>query len=376
MNPDLRNLFPITRNYVYLNHSEVCPLSTRVRDAMTGLIEDVAGNGALHEDQWIETYARVRCAAAKLVNAQPHEIAFMRNTSEAVSAIANGIDWRAGDNVVTCNVEFPANIYPWMRLKEAFGVDLKMAPEREGRIDADDILSLIDERTRVVALSWVQFGSGFRIDLRKIGKYCRDRGVIFAVDAIQGLGGLRLDVKADFVDAFAADGHKYLLGPEGCAIFYVSDSVIDRMRPTMVGWTSVNSPMPTHDLHYCLKYRNGARRFEPGTLNTVGVYGLGASIDLFLETGTTKIEDHLTGLNDYLAEGLISRGYQVVSSRRPDEVSGVLACRHHNHSPEHLRETLLSKNIVTACRLGRLRISPHFYNTCDDIDALLSALPS
>jgi cysteine desulfurase / selenocysteine lyase len=376
MNSDLRRLFPVTRNYVYLNHSEVCPLSTRVEDAMSGLIEDVSSSGALHEYQWIETCAKVRSAAARLVNARPHEIAFMRNTSDAISGVANGLDWRAGDNVVTCNVEFPANIYPWMRLKGAYGVEMKMAAERDGRIDPDELLSLIDSRTRLVALSWVQFASGFRADLAKIGKYCRDRGIIFVVDAIQGLGGLRLDVEADCVDAFAADGHKYLLAPEGNAILYISDSIIDRIRPTALGWMSVESPLFTHDLDYHLNYREGAQRFESGTLNTVGVYGLGAAIDLFLEVGTTKIEEYLIGLNDYLAGGLTSRGYQVVSSRRPGEVSAVLACRHEKHAPERLRELLLSRNIVTSCRLGRLRISPHFYNTREDIDALLSVLPA
>jgi|HubBroStandDraft_6_1064221.scaffolds.fasta_scaffold64670_3 cysteine desulfurase/selenocysteine lyase len=375
MNPDLRRLFPVTRNYVYLNHSEVCPLSTRVQDAMSGLIEDVASSGALHEYQWIETYAKVRSAAARLVNAHPHEIAFMRNTSDAISAVANGMDWRVGDNVVSCNVEFPANIYPWMRLKSAYGVDMKMAAEREGRIDSDHLLSLIDNRTRLVALSWVQFASGFRADLAKIGKYCRDRGVIFVVDAIQGLGGLRLDVEADCVDAFAADGHKYLLATEGNAILYISDSIIDRLRPTVLGWMSVEGSLFTHGLDYSLNYREGAQRFESGTLNTVGVYGLGAAIDLFLEVGATKIEEYLIGLSNYLAEGLTSRGYQVVSSRRPGEVSAVLACSHENHAPEQLRELLLSRNIVTSCRLGRLRISPHFYNTREDIDFFLSALP-
>ncbi|HYP28617.1 MAG TPA: aminotransferase class V-fold PLP-dependent enzyme [Blastocatellia bacterium] len=373
MNEEIRSLFPVTRNYIYLNHSAVCPLSTRARDAMARLIDDVAEHGSSNYFAWCETYERVRQSAARLVNARAHEIAFMRNTSDAISAVANGLDWREGDKVVTSNVEFPANVYPWMRLRQERGIELALASERDGRIDADELLSLVDDRTRVVTVSWVQFASGFRSALAYIGKYCRERGVLFFVDAIQGLGGLKLDVERDYVDAFAADAHKYLLGPEGVALLYISDRVLDSVRPTVVGWMSVKE----HDRHldYDLNYRDGALRFECGTLNTAGVYGLGAAIDLFLEVGPEKIEEHLLGLSDYLAERLQSKGYRVVGSRREGETSAIVTCQHDRHDPRQLYRHLLSHKIVTAPRVGRLRISPHFYNTREEIDALVSALP-
>lgn len=373
MNQEIRSLFPVTDRYIYLNHSAVCPLSTRVRDAMKGLIDDVTGNGSVNYSDWLRAYEHTRASAARLVNARPREIAFMRNTSDAISAVANGIDWREGDNVVTCNVEFPANIYPWMRLRTERGIKMKMAAERDGRIDAEELLSLVDDRTRVVAISWVQFASGFRSDLARIGRFCRDRGVIFCVDAIQGLGGLHLDVERDLVDAFAADAHKYLLGPEGVALFYVSDRVIDRIKPTVVGWTSVKDY--ERYLDYDLDYRDGALRFECGTLNTVGVYGLGAAIDLFLETGPKKIEEYLLGLSDYLAGRLESKGYEITGSRHPGETSAVVTCKHEKHSPGNLYRLLLAKNIITAPRVKRLRISPHFYNMREEVDALIDALP-
>jgi cysteine desulfurase/selenocysteine lyase len=162
MNEEIRALFPVTRNYTYLNHSAVSPLSTRVRDAMAGLLDDVMENGVVNYDGWCRDYEGAREAAARLVNARAHEIAFMRNTSDAISAVANGLDWREGDTVIASNVEFPANIYPWMRLREERGVELVLARERDGRIDPDELLSLVDERTRVVTVSWVQFASGFR----------------------------------------------------------------------------------------------------------------------------------------------------------------------------------------------------------------------
>jgi selenocysteine lyase/cysteine desulfurase len=340
---------------------------------MTGLVDDLTENGAVNYEDWLATTEVVRTDAARLVNARPHEIAFMRNTSSAISTIANGIDWRPGDNVVTCNIEFPANIYPWMRLAE-HGVALKMASERDGRVDAGDLLELADERTRVITISWVQFSSGYRIDLARIGRFCRERGIIFVVDAIQGLGGLQLDVEACGVDAFAADAHKYLLGPEGIALLYVSDRLVQSIKPTDVGWMSVDGA--TNYIDYDLSYRDGALRYECGTLNTVGIYGLGAAIRLFLDNGPSTIEDYLLGLGGYLASGLERRGYKVYGSRNPAECSAVITCTHDRHKPYEIYSRLKSKGIITAPRVGRLRISPHFYNTREDIDLLLEALPS
>jgi selenocysteine lyase/cysteine desulfurase len=373
MNEAIRSLFPVTENYVYMNHAAVCPLSTRVRDVMSALNDDVTRNGSVNYADWLREYERVRASAARLVNARAHEIAFMRNTSDAISAVANGINWSEGDTVVGCNVEFPSNVYPWMRLAQERGIRLKQAPERDGRIDTDELLSLVDDRTRVVAISWVQFASGFRSDLGRIGRFCRERDIIFLVDAIQGLGGLKLDVERDCVDAFAADSHKYLLGPEGIALLYVSDRVIDRIKPTVVGWTSVNNY--EQHLDYNLDYREGALRFECGTLNTAGVYGLGAAVDLFLEVGPENIEEHLLSLSDYMSERLKAKGYNVVSSRRKGETSGIVTCTHELHSPGSLYHLLLSKKIITAPRAGRLRISPHFYNTREEVDELIAALP-
>lgn len=373
MNKEIRSLFPVTDRYIYMNHAAVSPLSTRVRDAMRKLIDDVTENGSVNYDDWLRAYEHTRASAARLVNARPHEIAFMRNTSGALSTVANGIDWREGDTVVTCNVEFPSNFYPWMRLREERGIKMRLADERDGRIDAEEIISLIDDRTRLVTLSWVQFSSGFRSDLARIGRFCRERDVIFCVDAIQGLGGLKLDVERDCIDVFAADAHKYLLGPEGVALFYVSDRVIDRIRPSVVGWTSVKDY--ERYLDYDLDYRDGALRFECGTLNTVGVYGLGAAIDLFLETGPEKIEEYLLGLSDYLAGRLESKGYEITGSARPGETSAIVTCKHEKHSPGNLYRLLRGRNIITAPRVKRLRISPHFYNLREEVDALVDALP-
>lgn len=377
MNESIRSLFPVTKKFIYMNHAAVSPLSKPVRDAMVGITDDVMLNGTGNYDDWYRTYELARGAAARLVNAQPHELAFMPNTSAAISAIANGLELRSGDNIVSCEVEFPANVYPWMRLKEELGITMKLAPERDGRVDPDELISLMDDRTRIVTLSWVQFASGFRSDLARIGRECRARGVFFMVDAIQGLGALKLDVERDYVDAFAADGHKYLLGTEGAAVLFVSDRVIERVKPTVLGWTSVKKyDQFSHSaLDYKLDYRDGALRFECGSLNTVGVYGLRAALDLFLEVGPERIEEYILGLSDYLAERLRDKDYEVISPRRTGEKSAIVCCKHRRLSAGELYGALRSRDIITAPRMNRLRISPHFYNTRQEVDTLVSILP-
>jgi selenocysteine lyase/cysteine desulfurase len=295
----------------------------------------------------------------------------VQNTSDGLSVVAQGLDWKPGDNVVGANCEFPSNVYPWMRLASK-GVEYRQAGERDGRVDAGDVLSLVDDRTRVVALSWVQFASGFRSNLALIGAFCRERDVLFVVDAIQGLGALAMDVTNDFVDVVAADAHKWLLGPEGIGLLYVSDRVIDRIEPARVGWTSVCDWINWS--RYDLTYREGAGRFECGTLNMLGIHALGASLEVLLEFGREQVERRVLNLTDRLSSGLAARGYTLVSSRLPGEASAIVAVTHPSKTPQSIVSTLRERGILIAHRSGRVRISPHFYNTEEEIDLLLDAL--
>jgi selenocysteine lyase/cysteine desulfurase len=378
MNSEIRKLFPVTQNYVYLNHAAVCPISFPVYERMQRHTRDVMENGAVHFHDWLAAIKQTRRLAAQLINARPDEIAFAPNTSAGLAMIANGIDWRAGDNIVTADCEFPANVVPWMRIKREFDVEVKMARERDCRLETEEILNLIDEGTRVVALSFVEFGSGFRNDLAVIGRHCRERDVLFVVDAIQGLGALKLDVEDCAIDALSADAHKFLLGPEGVALFYVSRRAMERVKPTLVGWLSVNNPEDY--LNFDQPYAPNARRFASGSLNMAGVAGLGAAIELFLQIGVEKIESHLLDLGDYLCERLTERlsdsGYRVASSRRNGERSAIICLQHEKYSAQELYHLLNNRRIITAARLGRLRISPHFYNTREEIDRLIEALPA
>jgi cysteine desulfurase / selenocysteine lyase len=378
MNSEIRKLFPVTQNHIYLNHAAVCPISIPVYERMQRHARDVMENGAVNYREWLAAIKQARELSARLINARPDEIAFASSTSAGLAVIANGVDWRAGDNIVTADCEFPANIVPWMRIRREFGVEVKMARERDCRLETEEILSLIDDRTRVVTLSFVEFASGFRNDLAAIGRHCSERDVLFVVDAIQGLGALGIDVEACAIDALSADAHKFLLGPEGAALFYVSRRAMERVKPTLVGWLSVNDPDDYSN--YDQPYAPNARRFESGALNTAGVAGLGAAIELFLQVGVEKIENYLLGLGDYLCEHiqgeLTDRGYRVASSRRDGEKSAIICIEHEKYSAHDLYHLLNDRRIITTPRLGRLRISPHFYNTREEIERLIEALPA
>jgi selenocysteine lyase/cysteine desulfurase len=315
---------------------------------------------------------RVRGLAAGLVNAEPSEIAFVPNTSTGLSLVAEGLSWRAGDNVVGCESEFPSNVYPWTGL-DRFGVEYRRVPERDGRVDLDDFAAAMDDRTRVVALSWVQYATGFKIDLAAVAALCRNRGALCVVDVIQGLGALNLDVAESGVDIVVAGGHKWLLAPEGIGLCYVAGRVLEQVRPVLRGWLSVKEPFgPATGLP---DYLAEASRFEVGTANIAGIYGLGASLEMFAEAGPSRIEGRVLALADHAASGLERQGFEVVGRSRLEERSGIVAAV----PPAGLEAGALAaglskRGVQVAERAGRLRVAPHFYNTCDEIDDFLVAL--
>ena len=367
-----RELFPITRNRVYMNHAAIGPLPTTAVNRIAAVAQSIAMTG---DDGWygrIGEIGRVRGLAAQLLHArEEHEVGFVSNTSDGLSIISAGLDWREGDTVVGANCEFPSNAYPWMRLSNR-GVTFRMAEERDGRVDFDDLVALVDEHTRVVALSWVQFGSGFRSDLRRIGQFCRERGILFVVDGIQGLGVMPIDVERDHVDVLAASAHKWLCGSEGIGLLYISDRVIDRIDPVKVGWTSTKDWIKFGG--FDLTYRDGAERFECGTMNPFGVAALGESLALLLEAGEAAIERQVRILTDLLVAGLLYRGYRVISSRSDNEWSAIVTATHASRDPNELVHALKAAGVAIAARSGRIRISPHFYNTVDEVDRVLAVL--
>ena len=374
MNDALRSLFPISKNTIYLNHAAVSPPPTTTVEAVTAQLRDVVENGSLHYRSWVAVKERARSLAAGMLGARPEQIAFMRNTSDGLSTVANGLRWKAGENVVTFRSEFPSNIYPWLRLREAYGVEVRMCAEHDGRIDLDELIGLIDEKTRVVAISQVQYGSGFRVDLKRLGHAARKFDALLVVDVIQGMGVIRTDVGADLIDVAAGACHKWMLTPEGIGILYLSDRARDRIQPTLVGWVSVRDPEDYGNFEQ--EWNHGALAWETGTAATALIHGLEASLRLLTETGIERIEAHLKELTDHLCQKLSGLNYEIVSSRRPGEDSQIVCIRHMGEqNATTLYSHLKKRGIVTAPRGDRLRLAPHFYNLKTEIDAVIDALP-
>ncbi|MBI2368739.1 MAG: aminotransferase class V-fold PLP-dependent enzyme [Deltaproteobacteria bacterium] len=311
--------FPVTRELIYFNHAGVAPLSRRVAEALVAFQADYVRFGALHSARWDEQVEACRGRFARLIGAQPEEVAFVKNTSEGLSHVALGLPWKAGDNVIISDLEFPANVYPWLGL-EGQGVEVRWLRAREGRLLVDDLARLMDGHTRLVALSSVEFSNGFRVDLEAVGQLCQRRGCYFLVDAIQSLGALPLDVEACGIDFLAADGHKWLLSVEGLGGFYCSRRVADAVAPRSLGWKSVVDPRDFDTYHFKLQPHAG--KFEGGSLNVLGIYALGAALALLEEVGMERIAARVLGLTDRLIEGLRGRGYEIVTPLGPGERSG------------------------------------------------------
>ncbi len=368
----LRAEFPVTERYAYLNHAAIAPLPRRAVDRVAALALDVGATGDRHFPDRNRAYEEVRALAARLLGAAAaHEVAFVENTSTGLSLVAQGIDWRPGDNVVGTACEFPSNAYPWMQLADR-GVEYRALPERQGRVDTGELLARIDGRTRAVAVSWVEYANGFRFDLGRIGAACRERGVLFVVDVIQGLGALALDVERDGVDVACGAAHKWLLGPEGIGLLYVSDRVVERLAPRRSGWRSMRDMERWTDL--AIDWAEGAKRYESGTLNGLGIHALWGSLEILLAAGPEAVESRVLALADQAARGLAELGFALVSSRRPGETSGIVTAVHPRLPTAALVERLAGRGVIVAARAGRLRVSPHAYNTEEEIDRLLAEL--
>lgn len=309
-----------------------------------------------------------------MIGARPEQLAFLRNTSDGLSSVANGMRWNPGDNLVTFRKEFPSNVYPWRRLRDTLGVEIRICEERGGRINLDELIGLIDTRTRVIAISHVQYASGFRADLERLGRAARRHDALLVVDIIQSLGVIPIDVDSELIDVAAAAGHKWLLTPEGIGMLYLSDRARERIEPTLVGWVSVANPDDYNNFDQ--EWNQGTLAWESGTAPSALFYGLEASLKLITETGVQSIAGYLEELTNHLCARLSDSNYEVVSSRQSGEKSQIVCIRHKNDvAPMFLYSYLKDRNIITAPRGERLRISPHLYNTIEEIDALVDSLP-
>lgn len=374
LNEDIRQLFPITSQYNYLNSAAVAPMPTFSAEAVASQLLDVSENGSLNYLKWVETKNRARRIIAEMLKVDPENIAFMRNTSDGFASVADGIQWQQSDNIVSFEKEFPANFYAWRRVRDKFGVELRLCPERNGRIDLDEMIAMIDSSTKLVAISAVQYGSGFRADLERLGRAARNVDALFAVDIIQAFGVIPFDLPAQFVDIACGASHKWLCSPEGCGIMYLSERALERVEPTLVGWISVETPWDFEDREQ--RFKPNALAWESGTGASSLFYGLEQSVKFLHETGTEKIQSYLEELTDYFCEILSSLYYEIVSSREEGEKSQIVCVRNRNGlSPNEIARQLESENIIVSPRNDRIRIAPHVFNTMSEIEHLVEYMP-
>jgi len=364
--------FPVRRNCVFLNHAAVAPLPRRTARRIQQLSEEMAQWGAAHWSRWAHGLETVRARAAALLHCPSEDIALVKNTSHGLLIAAQSIPWRDGDNVVAPGHEFPANIYPWMMLRDR-GVSLRLVGASDtGPVTADSLLEACDEHTRAVTVSWVQFSTGYRVDLAGLAEACRRRGIYLVVDAIQGLGAVPWPLTEGLADFVAADGHKWMLGVEGCGVLYVNPAILGDLAPANLGWQSMADPEDY--LRYSWRPLPSARRFEEGSCNMLGAHALAESLGLLLEVGIPQVWEAIQSLTERLEEGMAGPGCRLRGGRRPEERSGICCFDLPALAPEEAAARLAERRIFVSARAGGLRLSPHFYNTADEIDLFVEAL--
>jgi selenocysteine lyase/cysteine desulfurase len=375
MDPEaFRALQPITRQCAYLNHASLGPLPLPAAAAMAAAAREQSELGSEIFPAYDAAKESAREEIARLIGATPDEVALTRNTVEGLSIVASGIDWKPGESVVVDTQEFPGNIYPWLNLEARFGVKVRLVPAENGRVAPERLMAAAEERTRVIAVSFVQFSSGYRIALEELGAFCRGRGIFLVVDGIQGVGALPIDVMKSRVDFLACGAQKWLLAPPGIGFLYVRRPLWEEIALTDLGHGSV-LPHPERYLDYRFTLRPDARRFEGGVMSYAELRGLRESLRLLLAAGIGAIETRVLALTDRVVERLTERGYRLLSARGAGERSGTVSFAHPSESSKALLERLRAGGVIASVREGALRFSPHYYNTEEEIDRALALLP-
>ena len=374
--PDsFRDQMPIAQRLVYFDHAAVAPLPRPTQRAIETWLAEATQQGDVAWPRWAGRLEELRTAVAETIGADAAEIALVPNTTTGISLVAEGYPWREGDNVVTLANEFPSNQYPWMNLASR-GVETRRVPVEGGVVSLDRLAAACDSRTRLVTVSWVGFASGWRIDVAAVAELCHRRGCLLFLDAIQGLGVFPLEVHAAGVDFLAADGHKWLLGPEGAGVLYVKREHLDLLRPLNCGWNSVLAGSDYTRIELNLKPT--AARYEGGSQNMVGMLGLAASVDLLRGLGlsphNSPIADQVLAITDYACERLQQLGATLLAPRDGEHRSGIVTFQIPGHDPNNIRRGLQDAGIIVRCRAGGVRISPHGYATQEEVDRLIDEL--
>jgi selenocysteine lyase/cysteine desulfurase len=367
-----RSQFPVTQQYVYLNHAATGVLPQRTRDALTAFVDAQACEGVVGIARYEAAVRSYRDHLGRFIGARETEIAVLRNTSDGANLVAQGLDWQPGDRVILSNNEFPANAIPWLALRR-YGVEIDFVDAARERMTADVLRAMMTDRTRVVTVSWVSFEDGYRHDLAGLAQVAHERGALFCVDAIQALGAFGLDVRALDIDVLFGGGQKWLLALQGVSFAYVASELLDRLSVGSPGWRSVANIWDFLD--YDQPLAPNATRFEGGTLNFLGALSLDQSLAVIEAAGTDAISAHVLDLTDHLVEGLLACGANLRSLRGPGISSGIVTFTLPGIDSVALGRALQSEGVVTTWRPSGIRVAPHGYNTHDEIDTLLRLVP-
>jgi cysteine desulfurase / selenocysteine lyase len=371
-----RREFPICARKIYCAHAADAPLPRRVAEAMRESIERASIDARNYENE-LERIEETRTLVARLLACESDEIAFTGPTASGLNAVANGLDWERGDEVVCSLDDYPANVYPWLALERQGVNPVLLETETIGEITPAIVERALTDRTKMVALSTANYCSGYRIDLDAIGALCADRGVLFSVDAIQTLGAF--SVPLTHIDFLSAGAQKWMLGPSGAGILFVEKNRRDLLRPTIIGGWNVVSPNFISQRE--IVFETGGRKFEPGAYTHTVLAGLRAAVELLLEAGPNQIADQLRILTQMLRDQIAPAGFEFLSPMEEKNRCGILTFRHPEIAPEQFADALAKNDIIVSLRFDRanrgwLRVSPHFYNTADEIEKLAAVLKS
>jgi len=362
--------FNLRNDIIHLNHAGVSPWPLRTEKAVRKFAEENMVQGSLRYPEWLGVEAELRKQAQKLMNApSPFDIALLKNTSEALSVVAYGLEWKKGDNIVSSNQEFPSNRIVWESLAEK-GVEFREADFNISGNPEDALFSLVDNNTRLITISSVQFSTGLQMSLERIGEFCKKRGILFCVDAIQSLGAMQFDVRQIQADFVMADGHKWMLGPEGLAVFYSDPDARDRLHLNQYGWHMVEAAGDFDRRDWSIA--KNARRFECGSPNMLGIYALNASLSLILETGMDYIENEILRRSEYLFDKIKTRSeLELITSTCQGRYAGIVTFRRRGADSALLYQNLMQNKILCAHRSGGIRLSPHFYTPYEQLDHVI-----
>ncbi|HIA19736.1 MAG TPA: aminotransferase class V-fold PLP-dependent enzyme [Planctomycetaceae bacterium] len=366
---------PVSARVAYFDHAAVAPISGPAQDAMVRWAAQAAEQGELVWAEWAQRVEQVRKRVAHLIAADSTEIAFVANTTTGINLIAEGLPWEPGDNVVTLANEFPSNLYPWLNLQSR-EVETRRVPVDAAAVDLNRILEACDQRTRLISVSWVSYLTGWRLDVAELVQAAHDRGILVFLDAIQGLGVFPIDVSQVEVDFLAADGHKWMLGPEGAGLLYIRRDRLDQLRPLGVGWHSVSH---AHDFSRIEpNWREAAARYEGGSQNMAGVIGLGASLDMLASYGlgcsASPLAERVLEIAELASVELESLGAKIISCREGPHRSGIVSFDFPGRDLAAQRRRCSAAAVALSCRGNLLRISPHAYVNDEDVGRLIEVL--